>query len=76
MSAKIESAKLKSEIVLIRRYSSTNVSIYYHFIALALNVGYVVTSINSYVQQIDVLLQKTRADGEKQTAFLKLVPQN
>ena len=57
------------------RYCSTNVSIYYHFVALVLNVDYVVTSINSYIQEIVVLLQKkTRADGEKQTAFFfKLV---
>ena len=57
------------------RYCSTNVSIYCHFIALVLNVDYVVTSINSYIQEIDALLLKklARADGEKQTAFLKLV---
>ena len=55
-------------------YCSTNVSIYYHFIALVLNVDYVVTNINSYIQEIDVLVQKkTRADEEKQTAFFKLV---
>ena len=35
------------------RYCSTNVSIYYHFIALVLNVDYVV--IKSYIQEIDVL---------------------
>ena len=40
------------------RYCSTNVSVYYHFIALVLNVDYVVTSINSYSQEIDILLQK------------------
>ena len=56
------------------RYCSTNVSIYYHFIALVLNVEYVVTSINSYIQEIDYYCRKTRADGEKLTAFLKLVP--
>ena len=55
-------------------YCSTNVSICYHFIALVLNVDYVVTSINSYIQKINVLLlKKTRDDGEKQTAILKLV---
>ena len=47
---------------------------YYHFIAFVLYVDFVVTSINSYIQETDVLLQKKiRADGEKQTAFLKLV---
>ena len=45
------------------RDCSTNVSIYYQFIALALNVNYVVSSINSYIQEIDVLLQKTRSNG-------------
>ena len=40
------------------RYYSTYVSIYYHFIALVLNVDYVVTSINLYIHEIDVLLQK------------------
>ena len=40
------------------RYCPTNSSIYYHFIALVLNVDHVVTSINSYIQEIDVLLQK------------------
>ena len=58
---------------MVSRYCSTNVSIYYHFIALVLNVDYVVTSINSYIQEIYVLLQNTRPDGEKQTAFLELV---
>ena len=54
------------------RYCLTNVSIYYHFIALVLNVDSVVTSINSYIQKIYVFLQKkTRADGEKQAAFFK-----
>ena len=50
-------------------FCSTNVSSYYHFIALVLNVDYVVTSISSYIQEIDVILRKTRADGEEQTAF-------
>ena len=58
---------------MISRYCSTNVSNYYHFIALVLKVDYVVTSINSYIQEINVLCRKTRADGEKQTAFLKLL---
>ena len=40
------------------RYYSKNVSIYYHFIVRVLNVDYVVTGINSYIQEIDVLLQK------------------
>ena len=54
------------------RYCSTNVSIYYHLIALALNVDYVVSSINSYIQEIDVLLQKELELMEKDTALLKL----
>ena len=32
-----------------------------------------VTSIDSYIQEINVLLQKTKANGEKQSAFLKLM---
>ena len=53
-----------SEIVLIWHsmneiaYCLTNVSIYYHFIALVLNIDYVVTNINLYIQELDVLLQK------------------
>ena len=60
----MESAKLKREIVPIWHsmndcfYCSTNVSSYYYFIALVLNVDFVVTSINSYIKKIDVLLQK------------------
>ena len=40
------------------RYCSTNASIYYHFTAFELNFDYVVTSINSYIQEIDVILEK------------------
>ena len=61
----MESTKLKSEIVLIMQ-SMNEIAlllnkcfyIYYHFIALVLNVVYVVVSINSYIQEIDVILQK------------------
>ena len=39
-------------------HCSTNVCIYSHVVALVLDVDYVVTSINSCIQEIDVLLQK------------------
>ena len=79
MSTTIESAKLKSEIVPIwhsmneTAYCSTNDSIYSHFIALVLNVDYVVSSINEYIQEKIYYCRTPKADGEKQTAFLKLV---
>ena len=43
------------------RYYLTNVSMWHHFIAFVLNVDYVVTSTNSYIQGIDVLFQKKQS---------------